>query len=244
MGLDPSLELFMQAFNGVCRAQGSPLRGRIAQEGEQPFSGFFLAVRHAPAPEPPLGQERLAFLARFLGVLGVHHVVVVGLDLVVQVLGGMGQQVALPVCTLQRWTAISDHRLASAASRPLPPSTMRSSGAFRPRARRSSSTDRQAACVSPPMFLTARSTFWPSRRTPRATSSGIEVTRLSKRTLTLGAVQDQPHDILLRQIPGAARPPSRPAPCARPGSRVSFDTAPPNRLAKARRTRRVLVPAR
>ncbi len=55
LGLDPSLELFMQAFDGVCRAQGSPLRGRIAQESEQPFSGFFQAVRHAPARSGDLG---------------------------------------------------------------------------------------------------------------------------------------------------------------------------------------------
>lgn len=34
---------------------------------------------------------------------------------------------------------------------------------------------RQASVVSPPMFLTASRTFWPSARTPMTTSSEIEV---------------------------------------------------------------------
>ena len=38
--------------------------------------------------------------------------------------------------------------------------------------------------LSPPMFLTASSTFWPSARTPRTTSSEIEVAFLSSRTRT------------------------------------------------------------
>ena len=70
---------------------------RIAQEGEQPLPRLFQAVRHAPAAEPPLGQEGLALLAHLLGVFGVHHVGVVGLDLVVQRLRRMGEEVALLV---------------------------------------------------------------------------------------------------------------------------------------------------
>src|SRR5512145_1734477 len=61
---------------------------------------------------------------------------------------------------------------------------MASSGALRPRLVRSSSTPRQAASLSPPMFLTASSTFCPSRRTPSTTSSEIDVAFLSSRTLT------------------------------------------------------------
>ena len=90
LGLNPALELPVQAFDGVGGPQGLPLPRWIAQEGEQPLLCLFQAVRHAPASEPPLGHEGLARLAHVLGVLGVHHVGVVGLDLVVQFLRRMG----------------------------------------------------------------------------------------------------------------------------------------------------------
>src|SRR5437764_7593716 len=59
-----------------------------------------------------------------------------------------------------------------------------------PRLTRSSRTARHAALVSPPMFLTANSTFWPSSRTPSTTRSTIEVALRSRRTRT-SAIQDQ-----------------------------------------------------
>jgi hypothetical protein len=43
---------------------------------------------------------------------------------------------------------------------------------------------RQAASLSPPLFFTASSTFWPSWRTPSATKREIEVAFLSSRTRT------------------------------------------------------------
>jgi hypothetical protein len=43
---------------------------------------------------------------------------------------------------------------------------------------------RQASALSPPMLLIASSTFWPSARTPRTTSSEIEVALRSSRTRT------------------------------------------------------------
>ena len=61
---------------------------------------------------------------------------------------------------------------------------MRNSGVCRPRLIRSSRTARQAASLSPPMFLIASSTFWPSSRTPSTTSSEIEVALRSSRTRT------------------------------------------------------------
>src|SRR5512143_2049910 len=61
---------------------------------------------------------------------------------------------------------------------------IRNSGVFSPRTTRSSSSARQAASLSPPMFFTTSSTFWPSRRTPRTTSSEIDVAFLSSRTRT------------------------------------------------------------
>ena len=53
-----------------------------------------------------------------------------------------------------------------------------------PRAARSSSTARQAASLSPPMFLIASTTFCPSRRMPSAIRSEMAVALLSSRTLT------------------------------------------------------------
>src|SRR4030088_1545729 len=64
------------------------------------------------------------------------------------------------------------------------PSTMTSSCPFKPRLTRSSRSVRQAASLSPPMFLTASSTFWPSCLTPRATRSEIDVDFLSSLTRT------------------------------------------------------------
>src|SRR5947207_14533457 len=62
-----------------------------------------------------------------------------------------------------------------ALSSPGAPSTMRNSGRLSPRVMRSSRTVRQASALSPPMLLIASSTFWPSSRTPRTTSSEMEV---------------------------------------------------------------------
>src|SRR6266581_3106301 len=81
--------------------------------------------------------------------------------------------------TVQRWVGTSPQRAASACPRPVPPSTIRNSGLRSPRLTRSSRTTRQASLVSPPMFLTANSTFWPSSRTPSTTRSTIEVARLA-----------------------------------------------------------------
>src|SRR5712672_723080 len=84
---------------------------------------------------------------------------------------------------------------ARAASRPAPPSTIRSSGLRSPRLTRSSRTARQASFVSPPMFFTASNTFWPSSRTPSTTRSEIDVAFLSSHP-HYGAVENQAHDRL------------------------------------------------
>jgi len=49
---------------------------------------------------------------------------------------------------------------------------------------RLSSNARQTASLSSPMFLIASSTFWPSLRTPSATSNEMKVAFLSRRTRT------------------------------------------------------------
>src|SRR6516165_4476041 len=86
--------------------------------------------------------------------------------------------------TVQRWVGTSPHREASACSSPVPPSTIRKSGLRSPRLTRSSRTARHAWLVSPPIFLTASSTFWPSSRTPSTTRSTIEVAFRSSRART------------------------------------------------------------
>jgi hypothetical protein len=58
------------------------------------------------------------------------------------------------------------------------------SGLAMPPASRSSSTAREAALLSPPSFLIASTTFWPSRRTPSTISSEMAVALRSSRTLT------------------------------------------------------------
>ena len=129
----------------------------------------------------------------------------------------MGEEVALLVhrAALQRSTGW-----------PAPPPTIRSSGAFRPRPRRSSRTS-PGRLVSPPMFLTASR---PSRRTPSTTSSGIDSTRPSRRALTP----------VPSRFAGQWAVPSLPALPVGLYVTASLPTLPPNRPASARRTRRVL----
>jgi len=49
LGLDPTLELSVQAFDGIGGAQGFPLLKRIAQEGEQLIAGLLQAVGNGRA---------------------------------------------------------------------------------------------------------------------------------------------------------------------------------------------------
>ena len=138
---------------------------------------------------------------------------------------------------------MSGQSAASAFSRPGAPSTTTSSGLGNPRRTRSSSSARQAASLSPPMDLIASSTFWPSARTPSATSSETEVAFLSSRTRatvpsrinrTIGSsaserpFQASQSPFTLRQV----------------RLTTSLPTGPANAAASARRTRRVLVPER
>ena len=108
---------------------------------------------------------------------------------------------------------------------------------------RSSRTVRQASVLSPPMLLIASSTFWPSARTPMTTSSEIEVALRSSRTRTTVPSR------ISRTIGSSASERAFQASQSLFTLRhtrltVSLPTAPPNSAASARRTRRVLVPAR
>src|ERR1700719_1818452 len=85
--------------------------------------------------------------------------------------------------------------------------------------------------------------FWPSCRTPSATSSEMDVAFRSSRTRTTVPSR------INRTIGSSAseRPfqaSQSPFTLRQPRLTVSFPTAPPNKAASARRTRRVLVPAK
>jgi hypothetical protein len=57
--LDPPLEFFVQAFNGVGSSDRFPLAFWEAREGEQSILRFFQAIGDGAAFEPPFADERL-----------------------------------------------------------------------------------------------------------------------------------------------------------------------------------------
>src|SRR5688572_11052354 len=86
-----------QSLDGVGRSGTSPLARWQPGEGEEPIAGFFEAVSDRPALEAPLAQESLAAVGDLLGARGIDHVGVVGRDLLVQPVRGVGQQVPVLV---------------------------------------------------------------------------------------------------------------------------------------------------
>jgi hypothetical protein len=122
-------------------------------------------------------------------------------------------------------------------SRPAASSTIRNSGVFT----RSSSSARQAASLSPPMFFTTSRTFWRGARpkTTRATSTS-PFCRAGRVRRCRGGSADEVFVAERALRPGFPirlhLPPSA-------ADRVLV-IAPLNRAASARRTRRVLTPAR
>ena len=95
----------------------------------------------------------------------------------------------------------------------------------------------------PPMLLIASNTFWPSARTPMTTRSEMEVALRSSRTRTTVPSR------MSRTIGSSASERAFHASQSLFTLRhtrltVSLPTAPPNTAPSARRTRRVLVPAR
>src|SRR6266403_468757 len=66
----------------------------VSAEGS---TGFLEAVGHRLAFEPPFADESPSALLDFRSRGGVDHVVVIGRDLLMQPLGGVGKQVAVLV---------------------------------------------------------------------------------------------------------------------------------------------------
>src|SRR3954454_1810427 len=90
LGLHPSLELLVQAFDGVGGPRALPLARWQSREGEQLVASLLQAVGNGAVPQPPFAQERLSALLDVLGRRGGDHVGVVGRDFVVEPLGRMG----------------------------------------------------------------------------------------------------------------------------------------------------------
>ena len=94
-GLDAAAEFLAELLDGVGRSRRLPQRRRQACEDEQAPAGFFQAAGDGAALQAPFPQERLAAGLNFGGGLGVDHVAVVFGQLVVQVLGRMGEKVPM-----------------------------------------------------------------------------------------------------------------------------------------------------
>ena len=201
----------------------------------------------ANALRPPLARERLAAGLHAGGGLGAGHVAPGLGQLVMEPLRRVREQVAALVsrAPLDRDVGphgTSDHGAASAASSPGAPSTTTRPGAFRPRRVMSSRKAVQAGAPSPPMVLSASRVFWPSRRTPTATSSerAVALRSILARTTVPSRIRrtmsSSPRSRAFRASQSV-----RTLRHAR--LTTALPTAPSNSAAKARRARRVLVPA-
>ncbi len=113
----------------------------------QPLTVHLKTARHPGTPQVPSCEKKLSAGKHQSGSASAHHRAVVCRELIVQILWRMSDQVAqlVPYSAAPPHSATSP---ASAASRPLPPSMMTSSGRFRPRDSRSCSRSRQAASLS------------------------------------------------------------------------------------------------
>ena len=211
--LDPPLELFVQrsialVVRAICHWLGgkrekvkslSPASSRLSATGRR----VSRHLRRNALRRPPLP-----------GRVGVDHVGVIGGDLLVELLGGVGQEIAM----LVNRAALDRHafqRTAIAFSSPGAPATMTNLGRRKPRA-----TSRPGGRARPRAFAAhardASSTFWPSRErqgppAPRRRSPSVEP------HADHGAVEDEPDDGSPARI-GLSTRPSRSSPCARPGS--------------------------
>ena len=211
---DAALEFLMQALDRVRGPDRLSLARREAREGEQPVAGFFQTVSDGAAFQAPFADECLA----------------PGLDLV--------SRRGVDSCRGSRWkfprTAARARgrgdcgACARALDRRIGPErrqrlfqAQRAVGDDQlrrrhPRRTRSSCSARQAASLSPPMLLIASSSFWPSARTPSATSSDPRSTSCRPERARLcrrgSARRSAP-----RRASGRSRRPSRPIPCARSG---------------------------
>src|SRR3954454_23332871 len=97
LGLDPALEFLVKPLDGVGGSGRLPPAGRQSGEGEELLAGLLQAVGDGPALEPPLAQEGFAALLDLLGGRSVDHVLVVGGDLLVQLVGSVRQEVPVLV---------------------------------------------------------------------------------------------------------------------------------------------------
>jgi hypothetical protein len=95
--LDTTAELPVEALDGVGRARLLPLRRIEPCESKEAVPCFFKAVGYSTALEAPFAQESLAPLLHLDSRVGVDHVTVVLGELVLHMVRGMRQKVAMLV---------------------------------------------------------------------------------------------------------------------------------------------------
>jgi hypothetical protein len=124
-----------------------------------------------------------SFDRSWCGGVSLDHVAIVLGQLVVEVLWGMRQEVAMLVNRAALDRQVLAPQRHEGGFQPGAPSTITNPGLLRPRASGSSRNLRQAAVLSPPIFLMESSTFCPSRRTPMAGRDEMFVALRSSRVL-------------------------------------------------------------
>ena len=172
-------------------------------EGEQPVAGFFQAVGHGAAFQPPFANERLAARFDLLRCLGIDHVVVIGGDFLMQRSGACASRLRC-LCTVQRWIGTSGHSAASAFSSPAAPSMIEELRRSQP------ARDQIIEHAAPGGFALAPHVAHRQQNLlPVATDAEDDQERdvgglAVEPHAHHAAVEDQPDDVLLRQI--APRP--------------------------------------
>src|SRR5450631_4263363 len=93
--LHTSAELTVKPFDGVCGSQGFPLQLREPKKREEPVPGLLKALNHLRAFGMPLSNELGAKAQDCFGVWCVHHLLIVGLELLVHGRRGVTEHVSL-----------------------------------------------------------------------------------------------------------------------------------------------------
>src|SRR3954451_4353465 len=111
------LNFLVQSLDRVYGPRRSPLARGQPEEGEQAIARLLEAAGHRRAAQAPLAQERAPLGLHLLGGRGIHHISVVGGDLVMQRIRRVRQQVAM----LMHGAALGRHVRPQRRERPFQP---------------------------------------------------------------------------------------------------------------------------
>jgi hypothetical protein len=170
---------------------------RRAAASEEPVAGFLQALGDGTVLEPPLADTGLVTRRDLLARRRVDHVVVISGELLMQTFKDLSKQVPVLVnrASLHRY-AVPDRRDGVLEPR----GTVDDEELWPPQATFINVLESRRVKLrcSPPMVLTASSTFWPSARTPM-TSSEMEVAWRSSPHANDRAVKNEPDDRFIGQ---------------------------------------------